>query len=554
MSRIFAIDWDRNEARALVVQSGPTGSSVVGAWAARLEPAEGVTLNGKQLGFRLAEVMAGYDIGKATTIVGVGRDHVQIKLLSLPPAPDNELPALVRFQAEREFTALGSETALDYIPLSGGAETPHQVLALALSPAGLTEAREVCQATRVEPDRITVRACATLSLVHRSGVVDAGAVALVVNPLGDEADLTVLDAGQVVLMRTVRLPDAGQGPARQRTLIGEIRRTVAAARQQLSDRPIDLVLLCGNAAAVDSADGLADELGLTVRSFDPAAYAPSGLASHGVAAESLSRFSAVLGMALAEADRRRPIVDFLNVRRPAEKQRFGRVHALAAAAAAVVVLFLGGVLWAKQHKVSKELEALRAEIKQKTPIKEANEPRLKQWEALSGWNSTGINWLETITTIGQRIRPKALPKGRNAWQIYQEQGFDEEKDIVLKQVLMQRAEGPDAKGGEIRVQQGAAKSSEAVYAMMERLRKDSGLRVIPGIIKGSGSSVPGYPAVFDMRIILPAPEDVAEAPPETKPDSAAPEGAEKAQDADQAEGEPATATAAAGQNNADATN
>jgi hypothetical protein len=119
---------------------------------------------------------------------------------------------------------------------------------------------------------------------------------------------------------------------------------------------------------------------------------------------------------------------------------------------------------------------------------------------------------------------------------------------------MQRAEGLDAKGGEIRVQQGAAKSSEAVYAMMERLRKDSGLRVIPGIIKGSGSSVPGYPAVFDMRIILPAPEDVAEAPPETKPDSAAPEGAEKAQDADQAEGEPATATAAAGQNNADATN
>src|SRR5215211_1021729 len=101
MPRIFAIDWDRNEARALLLQSGPTGTSVSGAWVAPLEPAEGVVPTGKQIGARLAEVMHGHAVGKATTILGVGRDHVQIKLLSLPPAPDEELPELVRFQAER---------------------------------------------------------------------------------------------------------------------------------------------------------------------------------------------------------------------------------------------------------------------------------------------------------------------------------------------------------------------------------------------------------------------------------------------------------------------
>ena len=37
MPRIFAIDWDRNEARAVLLQSGPTGTSVAGAWAAKLE-------------------------------------------------------------------------------------------------------------------------------------------------------------------------------------------------------------------------------------------------------------------------------------------------------------------------------------------------------------------------------------------------------------------------------------------------------------------------------------------------------------------------------------
>jgi len=39
----------------------------------------------------------------------------------------------VRFQAEREFTALGADAALDFIPIAGDLEIPHQVLALALS-------------------------------------------------------------------------------------------------------------------------------------------------------------------------------------------------------------------------------------------------------------------------------------------------------------------------------------------------------------------------------------------------------------------------------------
>ena len=112
-------------------------------------------------------------VGKVTTLVGVGRDHVQMKLLTLPPAPADELPDLVRFQAEREFTALGTEAALDFIPLAGDAQTPHQVLAVALSPAGLAEAREVCQLLDVEPDRIVLRACAAAALVDRAGVMPA---------------------------------------------------------------------------------------------------------------------------------------------------------------------------------------------------------------------------------------------------------------------------------------------------------------------------------------------------------------------------------------------
>src|SRR5690242_18462043 len=111
MPRILAIDWDRHEVRGLLISSGPTGTSVAGAWTASLATADPAGLSGKQIGTRLAGAINGQVSGKVTTLVGVGRDNVQIKLLSLPPAPADELPELVRFQAEREFTALGNDAA-----------------------------------------------------------------------------------------------------------------------------------------------------------------------------------------------------------------------------------------------------------------------------------------------------------------------------------------------------------------------------------------------------------------------------------------------------------
>ncbi len=167
MPRILAIDWDRLEARALLVHAGPTGSSIAGAWTVSLASAENTALSPREIGSRLAPVIGGVVSANVTTLIGVGRDQVQMVLLTLPPAPPEELPDLVRFQAERELTSLGPEAALDYIPLSGDATTPHQVLAAALSAGGVTEVRQLCEAVGVEPDRITLRATAAASYVAR---------------------------------------------------------------------------------------------------------------------------------------------------------------------------------------------------------------------------------------------------------------------------------------------------------------------------------------------------------------------------------------------------
>ena len=436
MPRILAIDWDRHEARALLLASGPTGTNVAGAWAVSLATSDLAGLSGKQIGARLAAAISGQASGKTTTIVGAGRDNVQMKLLSLPPAPADELPEMVRFQAEREFTALGTDAALDFIPLSGDAQTPHQVLAIALSPAGMAEVRELCEPLGVEPDRVAIRACAAGALVHRAGVVDAGKVALVVNPLTDEADLAVQAGEQVFLMRTVRLPEASHGEGRQRALIGEIRRTMAAARQQLIDRQVEQVVVCGNRSTAVLLEGLAGELGMPVTIFDPADTAPASLNAALIPPESLARFAAVLGMALGEADRRPPIVDFVNVRRKAEPRQFTRVHALAAAAAGIAVLAFASHLWLKSARISGQLAEVRGEIQSLKTSRQQYEKVVASAEAVERWLATDVNWLDELEDFGRRVRPKA----------FSEKDYAVNDDVVITQLAMVRPLDRQAQG------------------------------------------------------------------------------------------------------------
>ena len=423
--------------------------------------------------------------GKVTTLVGVGRDHVQMKLMTLPPAPVDELPDMVRFQAEREFTALGGDAALDFIPLAGDATLPNQVLALALSSAGVADARELCEAVGVELDRIPIRGCAAAALVNRAGLINANQVALVVNPLTDEADLVVQVGETVLLLRTVRLPDPSHVEGRQRALLGEIRRTMAALRQQSNDRQVAQVVVCGLDGLGGKSEAMAKELDVPVATFDPVADAPAGLTSKSLSPETLERFSAVLGMALTEADRQAPIIDFANVRRKQEARRFGRVHALAAAVAALVAVWFGFHMWQQYSEPGRELADLQNRIREVQSQADMYKNVTAQAAAVERWQATDVNWLDELHQFALRVRPQPLAA----------KDFPVADDAVITQLTMQRPPGQAAVGGKMDVQ-AVAKSPAAVAALEQRLRDDTRT-----VSTGGGKlekTMPGYDWSFGL--------------------------------------------------------
>jgi hypothetical protein len=365
----------------------------------------------------------------------------------------------------------------------------------------MNEACEICESLNISPNRITLRAAAAASLVRRSTGAGQGNVALVVNPLADEADLAVLAEGKVVLIRTVRLPDPTDGAARLRTLCGEIRRTLAAVRQQLGHGQVDAIWLCGHGATSDQAGGLAKELGQAVSPFDPADASSVVLKQAGLAEQSLGRFGATLGMALDEVDRRAPAVDFLNVRRQLQVRRFGRVHALAAAAAVLLVLAYGVRLWSQAAAPVRELAQVQDEIERLQPIVAQYDAVTGQADLIERWLATDVNWLDELVEISHELRPEPLASKE----------FPVAQDVVIKQLTLSTPPGSNARGGIVDLA-AVARSSSVVSALEGRLR-DEEHRMEAGGGK-QDHSVAGYEWAFGLRVgVAPADDALEEAGP-----------------------------------------
>ncbi|MEX2559658.1 MAG: hypothetical protein WD403_07070, partial [Pirellulales bacterium] len=133
MPRLLALEWDSREVRFAVALAKAGQSVIEHAFAvplpARLEGQ--ASLGDTRTAESIGQALASLRLGRAETLVAVGRASIELKQLTLPPAPADELPDMVRFQAMREFTSLAEGWPLDFLPLGAGTDGPRQVLAAA---------------------------------------------------------------------------------------------------------------------------------------------------------------------------------------------------------------------------------------------------------------------------------------------------------------------------------------------------------------------------------------------------------------------------------------
>jgi Tfp pilus assembly PilM family ATPase len=452
MSRILALEWDSREARVVVARRRGRTAVIEQAFA---EPWEGAAP-------ALDRMLAAHGLRRVDTLVAVGRASIELRLLSLPPVPPEELPDIVRFQALKQFSSVGEDWPIDFVPVSiklsptgtpgpvatsgaasGVGESPSgvaggggnaggaagtvssgtsglgadasgktasdrpdstQVLAAAIAPELIRQVRATCAAAEVEPKRIVLRPYAAAALWQHHG--RAPGCLLMVDLLAEEVDLTVLIDGQVVFIRTVKLPQGEAAEETARWLAGESKRTLAAAANQLGGRRADRVVLCGDTDDYAPVRRAYEKLiNLPLELFDPF----DGLTlEQDVAAERPThrgRFAALLGMVVEEAAGVCSGIDFLNPRRPPKPPDRRRLYSLAGGAAAAVALGLGFYVWSQLADYEQQTLAIKAETAEVDAEIKRLEKSVRESQSVDEFVAGDVTWLDELYTVSNRFLP-----------------------------------------------------------------------------------------------------------------------------------------------------
>lgn len=484
MARYIAIEWNEREARLAVAGGRPGQAVFEQAFTISLEsPDPSADAAPPDPGERIAAALAARGIGRHPTLVAMGRGKLELRQLSMPPAPDDELPDLVRFQAMREFGAMQSDWPLDFIPLDDDSEQPRAVLAAAVAPEQMQEIDSLCQKAGLKPDRVLLRPCSAASLFCRAHPAELpGQVRLLIDLLGEEADLTVVRDQTVVFLRSARLPgNALDSTDAAGVLASEVRRTVAAAQNLLKGQKVESLLLFGTSLKHNGLrDTLHKKFDLPVDVYDPfEGLKLKGDLRRNVPSDS-DRFAPLLGALLDEVERDKHALDFLHPRRPQEKNT--QKNLVAGLALVAGVLLVGLLLFNFLQKRSLEDSIRRSTAKLNNLKKQVNkaEQAIEDAKMVEEWAANDVQWLDKLRWISERSLSA--------------------EDVVFSQMSLTA----NQQSGQVTVK-GVTKDLDA-YAALEQSLSDEQHAVKSGT-SGRDSTQKGYSHKFDSSILFATEEE-----------------------------------------------
>jgi hypothetical protein len=291
--------------------------------------------------------------------------------------------------------------------------------------------------------------------------------------LADDADLTAVIDGRVIFLHTMRL---GGDPLQSPALLSEIRRTMAAVQNQSGGRNIEAIVLYGQGEPYAAlASRIQQELKTPAELFDPFAGLRVGRDLAANPPDHPERFAPLVGMLLAEFERRGHAVDFLHPRRQAEPPSKRRKYVIAGLAAALVAVALLVYTRVERGRLAGEVQQLQSQSQAlEEAVARADKVRATAAE-IGKWTNTDVVWLDQLRELSQD-----LPAADRA---------------VLRQLTL----GPAPDGGEMRLR-GSAQKSETIAALEEVLRSRS--RRVVGHESHEDSTQNGYGWRFETSVFV----------------------------------------------------
>jgi hypothetical protein len=331
-------------------------------------------------------------------LVAVGRSNVEVRFLSVPPVPPEELPDLVRFQASRQFSQPVEDGLIDYAPLAASGDPPSSVLAAALTAEQLKSIRVVCDAAKLTAKHLVLRPFAADALV--TDRLQPDACVLTVDRLAEEVDLTVVLGEQAVFPRSVRVGNYGTAEEQAATVVAEIRRTIAASQNQVAGHRVGAVYIFGREAEQQVlVEAVRRELDLPAEIIDPLTVPGVSAPSGEQLPSGLGRFAPLIGALLDESKSRRHEIDFLAPRKRPEPPDRKRLYTLAGATVGIALLAIVGFVYWQLSSLEAEITGLQEESRKLDKTIKAAKPTVEHATLLDEYAAGQVMWLDELKEL-----------------------------------------------------------------------------------------------------------------------------------------------------------
>ncbi|EMI53888.1 type IV pilus biogenesis protein PilM [Rhodopirellula sallentina] len=407
----IALDWDDEQIRMVAAD--------VGGRHVKLRAAAVVPIGDRELATALADTMRDHSLDKGECLVAIGRDRAELRQMDFPPVPLEELPEVVRFQAIRQFASAGDSAAIDYITTHVDDEGIKAIVA-ATGPNQLNPIRQAIEAGGWTLQRVALRPIAAAALYRMkvaSGTNHADEsepIIALIDLVADEAEIVLLRGGEIVFVRSVRLParasdSAVVSSARTNSLAGEIRRSLIACGA--AGQQCDLVMWGTKERHADEIKQLAERIGqhqdipCQTRLIDPLEIVGADESIRTSTGSMVGRLAPLVGLLVADAGDPGELIDFLNPRKTVEVTTDKRKVAAMVGIPMALALGVIWMLWGNLSRLDEQIEtqaAANAELRTKT---KTSDKMIERTELIDQFLDSDVNWLDEFERLATTMPP-----------------------------------------------------------------------------------------------------------------------------------------------------
>lgn len=428
--KTVAIDWDARDLRLVHFRPRADGVDLLKAvsvpLAAGVNPSEA-----EGFGAFVREALRAARISAKHAFLDVPRDRIVLNTLSLPPAPPEELPSMVRFQVGKELPFATDQAALDFA-VNGeyDPKTQSSVLVAAIRNEDLDYYRRVAHEAGLTIASLGLRPMANLAALGAGSpdgmtgqvlFVEVGPSMTEINVIRDgtlafsrAASVSLLDLPQYASdayqdSRITAKPVSDRAPDEATTslvreVLVEVSRSFDAYRATDPGAGVTRVVVAG-ATGIEQelAQGLGARFGVRAELYSP----ESALRLSPQRARELRGFSAAIGSALNH--NRKPIarVDFLNPKKAVSRRQMQLKKAPVAAAAAIVFIGVGvGFHWQFVKPLRDEAKTLLASANGLKKQADAVSEFQKKLVALEQWRESEQYWPDVLAAVTDAFPPE----------------------------------------------------------------------------------------------------------------------------------------------------